>query len=144
MASDNSAPHAPSVHKHYSADGARFQRRMRLVAKADYSRVFQNPKKSIDRLFTVLVRRNECEEVRLGLAISRKNVRSAVQRNRVKRIVRESFREHRQQLLNSDVGIDIVVIGRAYLAQALLAKDNAGVFSSLQNHWQRLAKTMTA
>jgi len=45
---------------------------------------------------------------RLGLVIAKKNVAKAVQRNRVKRIVREFFRHHSAQ----DPGLDLVVLTR--------------------------------
>ena len=44
---------------------------------------------------------------RLGLVIAKKNVRLAVQRNRIKRLLRESFRAH-----HGSQGIDIVVLAR--------------------------------
>ena len=118
------------------ASSARFCRRARLVAKIDYNRVFQRPEKSSDRFFTVLARANEKHDPRLGLAISRKSVRSAVQRNRIKRVVRESFRQHQQIFC----GIDIVVISRSQLARYLASGDNAEIFMSLQRHWRQLAK----
>jgi ribonuclease P protein component len=64
------------------------------------------------------------------MAISRKIARSAVARNRIKRIVRESFRHHQSRL----GGMDWVVMGRSGIAQ----QENAVLFASLQRHWQRL------
>jgi ribonuclease P protein component len=45
---------------------------------------------------------------RLGLAISKKQIRRAVDRNRLKRHIRESFRHHRKRL----TGLDLVVMAR--------------------------------
>jgi ribonuclease P protein component len=50
---------------------------------------------------------------RLGLAVSRKVSKSAVQRNRIKRLVRESFRKHRAHL----PALDIVVMARPGAAE---------------------------
>lgn len=61
---------------------------------------------------TVLATPNHLQHPRLGLAISRKVARSAVARNRIKRVVRESYR-HWQSRLDS---LDIVVLGRAGVA----------------------------
>lgn len=61
---------------------------------------------------TLLAIPNELQHPRLGLAISRKVARTAVARNRIKRVIRESYR-HRQTRLGS---LDIVVLGRAGVA----------------------------
>jgi ribonuclease P protein component len=80
-------------------------------------------------LFTVLSRERRGEGARLGLAISKKNCRLAVQRNRLKRIVRESFRAHKEML----GGLDIVVMCQTAASQAR----NKELFDSLAEHWQR-------
>ncbi len=45
-----------------------------------------------------MIRENNREYPRLGLAISRKNTKSAVQRNTIKRLIREAFRRHKKEL----------------------------------------------
>ena len=51
---------------------------------------------------------------RLGLVVSKKNISKAVERNRVKRLIRESFRKNKSQVPNLDVvvlirkGIDVL------------------------------------
>lgn len=112
--------------------GASFPRRARLASQPAFASVFAQPAKSSDRYFTVLARSNGLAYPRLGLAISRKVARSAVARNRIKRIVRESFRRHQSQL----GGLDWVVMGRA----GLTAQENAVLFASLQRHWRRLVQ----
>ena len=79
-------------------------------------------------MFTVLYKNNDEQEARLGLAISKKNCRSAVARNRLKRLVRESFRIHRADLQ----GLDVVVMNQPAAARA----SNKALFDSLQQHWQ--------
>lgn len=111
--------------------GACFPRRARLSGSSVFAHVFDRPAKSSDRYFTVLARSNGLKYPRLGMAISRKVARSAVARNRIKRIVRESFRHHQSQL----GGMDWVVMGRSGMAQ----QENTVLFTSLQRHWQRLA-----
>ncbi|HFC54480.1 MAG TPA: ribonuclease P protein component, partial [Gammaproteobacteria bacterium] len=76
--------------------GERFGRHLRLLKPVEYRRVFANPVRSSDGSFTVLARANELGYPRLGLAIARKQLSTAVARNRVKRAVRESFRRHRR------------------------------------------------
>lgn len=80
-------------------------------------------------MFTVLCRANEGHEARLGLAIAKKHCRLATGRNRLKRVVRESFRRHKAEL----AGLDIVVLNRPAAAQA----DNEQLFKCLEIHWQR-------
>ncbi|MFI0378073.1 MAG: ribonuclease P protein component [Candidatus Thiodiazotropha sp.] len=68
-----------------------FPRRCRLVKPGDYRRVFGDGERSSDSLFLVLARSNQLDCARLGLAVSKKSSPSAVHRNRIKRLIRESF-----------------------------------------------------
>ncbi len=81
---------------------------------------------------TVLARRNDGGLARVGLAISKKHVRRAVDRNRIKRVVRESFRLHLELLQ----GLDIVVLARGGIA----AKNNQELRAALNAHWNKLAR----
>ncbi len=112
-------------------DTQSFPRQARLHTKADFVSVFKQARKSTDGYFTVLCRDNHLLQARLGLAISRRCARSAVVRNRIKRLIRESFR-HQQCAL---VGLDIVVIGKP----ALTDRANHELFASLTRHWQAVA-----
>lgn len=110
--------------------GARFPRRARLLNKREFSYVFEQPEKSGDANFTVLARRNGLDSPRLGMAISRKVAKLSVQRNRLKRLIRESFR-HQQHWLG---GIDFVVMGR----MGVVERDNPQLLAALERHWKRL------
>jgi ribonuclease P protein component len=102
----------------------------RLRRSREFRDVFAQSSRSVDPCFTVLARRNGGRQARLGLAVSRKHARRAIDRNRIKRIVRESFRQ-RRHLLH---GIDIVVLCRC----SVLSRPNVGLFSSLSGHWRRV------
>jgi ribonuclease P protein component len=65
---------------------------MRLLKAADFRRAFATGKRIRCGTFTLTAKVNEFEHPRLGLAISRKAAARAVDRNRIKRVVRESFR----------------------------------------------------
>ena len=104
----------------------------RLTAKAQFERVFRNSLRSGDRLFTVLAIRGQAEHPRLGLAISRKAAGNAVARNRIKRLVRESFRQHAARL----PPVDVVVMARP----GITGHTNRDISDSLVGHWQRIAK----
>jgi ribonuclease P protein component len=106
----------------------RFTQSSRLADAASFSRVFKKAERSRDKMFTVLCRANEDREARLGLAIAKKHCRLATGRNRLKRVVRESFRQHKGEL----AGLDIVVLNRPAAAQA----NNDLLFECLEKHWQ--------
>jgi ribonuclease P protein component len=112
-----------------SSRSLRFQKTNRLLDAAAFGRVFKKATRSRDKLFTVLCRDSKREICRLGLAISKKHCRKATARNRIKRVIRESFRQHQVQL----AGLDIVVINQP---AAALAK-NSAMNESLLRHWQR-------
>ena len=120
-----------TAHKQRPVVGAslyRFRKDNRLLDAAAFGRVFKKASRSRDKWFTVLCRENNREQARLGLAISKKNCRQATARNRIKRIVRESFRQHQEQL----AGIDVVVMNQP----AAAAGSNRQLFDSLTGHWR--------
>ncbi|WP_266168663.1 ribonuclease P protein component [Dyella subtropica] len=77
------------------------------------------------RCFSVRYRKNGLDHARLGLAISKRVSKRAVERNRIKRLLRESFRRVRHQL----PPVDLMVMGREQAAglpgPALLAEIDA-------------------
>ena len=82
-----------------------FPKRYRLRTRAEFERVFQEGWVASDRTLVVHAVRNGLAYARLGLSVS-KRVGNAPTRNRWKRWIRESFRQHRQQLPS---GLDIIV-----------------------------------
>ncbi|MDX1595000.1 MAG: ribonuclease P protein component [Gammaproteobacteria bacterium] len=119
-----------------AASSLGFPKRARLLTRRDFDRVFARAKRSSDEGLVLLARPNGCDGARLGLAIARKHVRHAVERNRIKRLVRESFRHHRSQL----GPLDVVVLARRGLAEW----DNARVTAALARHWKRLHESCEA
>jgi len=113
-------------------DSPAFPRPNRLTNATDFAHVFKQAQRSGDRFFTVLYRRNNLGYPRLGLAIAKKHVRLAVGRNRLKRIIRESFRQAKSQLL----GVDIVIMARDQSGSA----ENRALFTSLEQHWRAVAR----
>lgn len=109
-----------------------FPKTHRLLRPSDYSKVFDDVQLKVPhRNFLILAAPNNLGHARVGLIFSKKNLRLAVQRNRIKRQVRETFR------FQKDLpGLDIIVLGRQGLAQL----DNASVRSSLNDLWRRVRK----
>ena len=109
-----------------------FNRRLRISSPSDYQRVFAKPIKSGSAAFTVLAAPNNLQRPRLGLAIAKKHLRRAVDRNRIKRQIRESFRLYRDTL----PAVDVVVLAK-HLTNKKTNTELAGV---LKDHWQNLVK----
>lgn len=112
-----------------------FPKEKRLIAKACYQRVFQDGRKLPVSELLFVIGKNTYNYPRLGLAISKKNVPTAVDRNRIKRIIRENFR----QLKNSagiELGhIDIIVVARRNLAKL----SNEHLRARLDYAWKKIS-----
>ncbi len=70
----------------------------------EYDRVYDQGKRLHGKGFTLICRANDLGHSRIGVSVNRK-IRGAVRRNRLKRIIRESFRLQRD---NYPSGADIV------------------------------------
>jgi len=113
--------------------GHAFGRKLRLLTASDYKTVFDQAQfKASCSQFLILSIENGQTDPRLGLVIAKKSLRLAVQRNRVKRLIRESFR-HNQHLLT---GLDIVILARRGLEQL----DNPAVTQLLEKLWQDIIR----
>ncbi len=112
----------------------KFSRHSRLLKPAEFKLVFQKPIRSNDDCFRILARANGIQRHRLGLAVAKKACAKAVGRNRIKRVIRESFR---RQLVARDVDktLDFVVLPTAVAK----TQSNKALNASLLAHWQRLS-----
>lgn len=66
------------------------------------------------------------------MIVAKRNAAKATARNRIKRLVRESFRHHKTAL----AGRDVVVIAKKAAATA----PNDVIFDALNRHWNRLVR----
>ncbi len=107
-----------------------FPRKYRLITANDYRKVFSKAQKVSTPEFLFLYSTNEKADSRLGLAIAKKQFPHAVDRNRIKRLVRESFRETRPAIESTD----IVVLGRS----KLLKMNNNQIRKQLDSLWSKL------
>jgi ribonuclease P protein component len=105
-------------------------RERRLTDKPQFDAVHREGLRASDPLFMVIARPNGLTHARLGLAVGVKAAGNAANRNRVKRVVRETFR-HRQQELPP---VDLVVNARPAAGKAT----NAQIVASVVALWARI------
>ena len=110
-----------------------FGRERRLTRARDYGRVFANNFRCGDRYFTILARqRDDRDSARLGLAVAKKQIRRAVDRNRLKRLIRESFRRERANL----PPVDLVVMVR----RPVLELEQQEILTRLRRLWHKITE----
>lgn len=107
-----------------------FPRRARLTRARDFQRVFNNNNRFGDACLTILVGSHEGNGPRLGFAIARKQVATAVKRNALKRLFRESFRRHRQGLPPRDM---VIMVRRE-----ILTTTPTELRDALERHWKSI------
>lgn len=113
-----------------------FDKSRRLLNSSDFSVVFDNPPyKASHAQVLLLAKASNTPKCRLGLVIAKKNIKHAVDRNRLKRLIRESFRLKQHNL----PAIDAIVLARRGADKL----SNAELFSILDKLWARVAKKAT-
>lgn len=116
---------------HGMAKDESFPKKFRLRTQSEFDAVYHNNVFAADNVLVIQAKTNGFNYSRLGLSIGRK-VGNAVQRNRWKRVIRESFRKRRTQF---PVGMDIVVRPR----KGAIC-ESAAVTRSLEQLVKRVAK----
>ncbi|MCL4170138.1 UNVERIFIED_CONTAM: hypothetical protein GTU68_057215 [Idotea baltica] len=112
--------------------GLTFSKTDRLSNQAEYQYVFANARRFGNHNFTLLVRINDLQSPRLGLAISKKNVKLAKNRNRIKRLIRESFRHNKADL----PPIDIIAMCRTSAVEL----SSQEIRAQLETQWRYIRK----
>ena len=108
----------------------RFSKNQRLLTKAEFQSVFDQAKKINQRYLLLLFKKNTQPSSRLGIIVSKRVAKKAVTRNRIKRTIRESFRQWQQKI----TGFDIIIIAR----QQCDVQDNKKLREGLDLLWQKL------
>jgi len=110
----------------------RFSKKYRLLKRADFVQIKNSGKKIHSDCFIAQIKKNNSNNSRLGLTISKKTGK-AVTRNRLKRLVRESFRTNRHNLSGF---WDINIIAKKNVAQS----SSEQVFSSMDKIFDTISK----
>ncbi len=87
--------------KHY-----KYTRQLRLLTSADFKQVFDEPVCTLRREIRLIARLNGLDHPRLGFVLAKKRMKRAVDRNRLRRQIRENFRLNQDKL----AGFDIVIL----------------------------------
>lgn len=106
-----------------------FSRELRLLTPEQFKYVFQQPLRASTPEVTILARANALNHPRLGLTVAKKHLKRAHDRNRIKRLSRESFRLLQHQL----PAYDFVLVAK----QGIGKLDNATFRATLDKLWQR-------
>src|SRR3954447_4771645 len=88
---------------------ATFRPHERIKDPGDFRRAFDRRRSVSNEALIIYGVENGLDHPRLGISVSRKKVRRATARNRIKRLIREAFRLHKAELAP---GMDLVVLPR--------------------------------
>jgi ribonuclease P protein component len=109
-----------------------FTRELRLLTPAQFKSVFSNPIKASSAEITLLAIPNSEQHPRLGLTVAKRYVKRANQRNRIKRVIRDSFRLNQHDIPH----LDIVVLVR----NGVMEMENAEINKLIEKLWRKLSR----
>ncbi|AAN53093.1 ribonuclease P protein component [Shewanella xiamenensis] len=109
-----------------------FTRELRLLTPAQFKSVFSNPIKASSAEITLLAIPNSEQHPRLGLTVAKRYVKRANQRNRIKRVIRDSFRLNQHNIPH----LDIVVLVR----NGVMEMENAELNKLIEKLWRKLSR----
>ena len=108
-----------------------YPRTARLLSPGDFAALRRGSKRLAAQYFHCEFRPTEHDSARLGMAVSKRVSKRAVERNRIRRQIRESFRLCRTALPSCDV----LVVARTAAAVQI----NAILRRDLEQLWGKLA-----
>ena len=121
------------------------RRRLRLarvrLSQADFARAYRAGRRAQGGLFAVVVLENGLGRTRLGLSVSKRRLRRAVRRNRVRRVFREAFRLALPEL---PPGLDVVLIATGTEFDPRLAETRAELVELVQRALRKRPRVVPA
>ena len=109
-----------------------FGKKYHLLKPSEFQHVYRHKNWTGNREFVVNLCRNQLSHSRLGLVVSKKVSKRAVDRNQIKRHVREWFRHNREAL----DGFDIIVTAKP----TILNKSASEQRIALADLWKKAYK----
>ena len=101
-----------------------------LTKDKEFDNVFKNGKSSYDQALGVKVIANKLNDSRFGILVSTKISKKAVERNRLKRQIREVIRLSLNEIKS---GYDFIII----TLPSVLGKTSQEIEESLKNHFKK-------
>ena len=102
-----------------------------MAEKLNFDLVFSSPTTSEDKFFTVFYTPNKTPTSRIGVSVAKRVVNKATKRNRLKRLIKNSFLSS----FKCESGTYVVVRVKH---QASRAANDKILLESLVNHWQKI------
>nr|WP_317200898.1 ribonuclease P protein component [uncultured Psychrobacter sp.] len=111
----------------------RFTKEQRLLTPSDFKSVFDAPTRKLHQSHLMaFVRDNTCQRPRVGMAITKRKVPTAVARNLIKRQIREQFRLKSHILENKDI-VFIVKKPVKYIEKKEIRDQIKYIFKKIEN-----------
>jgi ribonuclease P protein component len=120
-------PETPPSEGTQAADGSAllvfdFPKKARLAKRAEFLRVYEQGRRIEGRYMTAFVLPNRSDIHRVGITATKKAIGKAHDRNRAKRLLRESFRLSRAELGEVSIKYDWVLNARRSILKVKLEK----------------------
>ena len=107
-----------------------------MAGKINFDLVFSSQTVSEDKFFAVFYISGQASRNRIGVATAKRIVNKATKRNKLKRLIKNSFSSD----LKCEMGFDVVVRVKH---QASRVADDKILIESLTSHWQKIMKHST-
>ncbi len=109
-----------------------FTKEQRLLTPAAFREVFDAPERKLHQSHLMaFVRSNTLNQPRVGMAITKRKVPTAVSRNLIKRLIRENFRIQNSKLENKDI-VFIVKSSVKGVSNKELKKEINNIFKKIE------------
>ena len=101
-----------------------------LTKDKEFDNVFKNGKSSYDNIIGIKIITNNLDKSRFGILVSTKISKKAVERNRIKRQIREVIRLNLEAI---KPGYDLIIITLV----PILGKNSQEIAKSIQTHFKK-------